>query len=284
MIDISIVVPVLNEVDRVGICLDHLRRQSLAAQRYEIIVVDNGSTDGSLELLQAQPDIQLIQTHHRDPYLARNAGAQAARGSMVVFTDAHCIADSNWLARHWEICTQTGADCAAGPIGYTKQASYCLNLYGQYHQVKMAYLYEHDLGQSMFCHAGNLSVRKDVFEQMGGFRPLPVAGDTDFLQRLRQQHPHTIVRFLPAAVVRRQSVRTVLGQMTKSARHAKLNQPLRAQGAFATLSWKHRREVFRKCVHDCHMSRLDAMALLCTLMAGVVVYNSADLSMRMMNT
>jgi glycosyltransferase involved in cell wall biosynthesis len=89
-LDVSVVLPVFNEKDHL---LDEIRRIDTSLQlssfSYEIIVVDDGSTDGSGDQLRQLEGIRLIQfAHNRGVGAARKAGTRAARGRVVVWTDA----------------------------------------------------------------------------------------------------------------------------------------------------------------------------------------------------
>jgi glycosyltransferase involved in cell wall biosynthesis len=94
--DISVVVCVYNGADSLGDCLRALEAQSLPRQRYEIIVVDDGSSDKSAEVARGF-DVRLQQTPHRGLAAARNSGWQAAEGEWVAFTDDDCGPTRNWL-------------------------------------------------------------------------------------------------------------------------------------------------------------------------------------------
>jgi len=89
-LDVSVVLPVFNEQGHLRTELDRIRAALDASPyRYEIIVVDDGSTDGSAELLRQLDGIRLIQfAQNRGSGAARKAGTRAARGRVVVWTDA----------------------------------------------------------------------------------------------------------------------------------------------------------------------------------------------------
>ena len=96
----SIVIPTLNEGDML-----HNTVQSICEQTdypsYEIVIVDDGSTDGSCDIYQNTDDshIRLVSTRNLGVARARNLGASKARGSILVFLDAHCRVPPNWLNR-----------------------------------------------------------------------------------------------------------------------------------------------------------------------------------------
>jgi glycosyltransferase involved in cell wall biosynthesis len=89
-VDVSVVLPVYNERGHLQAEIDRIRTALDASPyRYEIIVVDDGSDDGSGDALRLIPDIRLIQfSTNRGSGSARRAGTHAARGDVVVWTDA----------------------------------------------------------------------------------------------------------------------------------------------------------------------------------------------------
>jgi cellulose synthase/poly-beta-1,6-N-acetylglucosamine synthase-like glycosyltransferase len=92
---VSIVIPVYNARKTLVKCLDAISK--LDYPDYEVIVVDDGSTDGSAELCEAYWNVRVIRLDRGGPSRARNAGIEAARGELTAFTDGDCIVDRQWL-------------------------------------------------------------------------------------------------------------------------------------------------------------------------------------------
>ena len=95
-IRVSVVVPVHDGREALAECLRALRSQSLPKSAYEVIVVDDGSTDASAEIAQSF-GVRVILQGNAGPPAARNAGAIAARGRWLAFTDANAIPSRSWL-------------------------------------------------------------------------------------------------------------------------------------------------------------------------------------------
>lgn len=93
---ISIIIPCYNESRYIGRCLESLKDQSLSAR--EIIVVDDGSTDGTVEIVKAC-DVRLLRQDHAGPAAARNLGAGTANGEILVLVDADMYFDRDYLLR-----------------------------------------------------------------------------------------------------------------------------------------------------------------------------------------
>ncbi|WP_165819229.1 glycosyltransferase [Tamilnaduibacter salinus] len=116
---LSVVIPAYNEADHIGECLNALRDQNCAQEKYEVIVVDNKSTDGTLEIVQ-QYNVELLARQAGNVGKIRNLGAQKAKGAVLAFIDADCIVDSDWITRAIKLSTDNpttvfGGGCLLPP-------------------------------------------------------------------------------------------------------------------------------------------------------------------------
>ena len=112
--DISIVTPVFNSIHWIDLCVRSVRH-ALQGQSYEHIVVDGGSTDGTLEYLKQQNDIRLVPGPDKGMYDALNKGMATARGRILGHLNADEQYDRAGLAHALEKLDQTGADAVFGP-------------------------------------------------------------------------------------------------------------------------------------------------------------------------
>lgn len=94
--EISVVVPARNAARTIGNCLEGLLEQSVPRDLYQVIVVDDGSTDDTRRVAQGA-GVELIAQPHEGPAAARNRGVVASRGAIVLFTDADCVPEGNWI-------------------------------------------------------------------------------------------------------------------------------------------------------------------------------------------
>lgn len=101
--ELSVVIPTYNRRDIVARCLRSLSEQTLPPEKYELIVVDDGSTDGTekmLESLELKPALRWKRIAHSGPSGARNRGLEMAKGEIVVFVDSDLIVEPQFLASH----------------------------------------------------------------------------------------------------------------------------------------------------------------------------------------
>jgi O-antigen biosynthesis protein len=95
---VSVIIPTYNRSDTLQKCLAAVQTQTYSD--YEIIVVDDGSTDGTANMIAAEfPNVHYLYQANRGPAAARNQGIAAATGDIIAFTDDDCLPPSDWLAR-----------------------------------------------------------------------------------------------------------------------------------------------------------------------------------------
>lgn len=172
---ISVVVPVYNREGFIVSCLESLLQQTLPA--YEILIVDNQSTDRSYAIIEewitAHPGrfCRLLQEKTRGPSAARNCGVEAATGDIVAFTDSDCLTDVRWLEKlaaayeNETIGGTAGRILSDAPKNVIEKFSAVFTL----RSPPAARTYDHyEFSEGGFPSA-NLSFRREVFVKAGGF-------------------------------------------------------------------------------------------------------------------
>ena len=181
-IDLSFVIPVRNDAFGLQRCLDSIRRATRDVATSEIIVVDNGSTDGSTEVARLNGCRLYVVPHERVGAL-RNMGASAARGRLVAFIDADHELSMEWV--------QAAIDAMRDPATSAVGAAYTPPSAGSWVQRTYDALRDHRLGRRSvsWLGSGNLVVRRDVFQRAGGFDvSLETCEDVDLCRRIRATH------------------------------------------------------------------------------------------------
>ncbi len=209
---VSVIVCTRDGRTRIGGCLRAIR--AMSGGGWEIIVVDDGSTDGTGDFIAANfPEVNLLRLPPGGLSTARNAGAAAARGDILAFTDDDCEPDMEWIARLLPLFAD-GRFVAAGgpnlppPPRTREEAVVCAAPGAPSHVMLDDVEAEHLPG----C---NIAVTKAAFEAIGGFDPIfhTAGDDVDFCWRLREAGYR--LGFAPGAFVwhwRRPSLRTFLRQ------------------------------------------------------------------------
>ena len=112
---ISVVIPTYNRLPILEKCLRALESQRLsdALEGFEVVVVDDGSTDGTVDwLLHRQdefPHVRLVQQEHGGPAEGRNRGVHHARGDVIVFIDSDLVVTEGFLVCHAQPCSGHGS-------------------------------------------------------------------------------------------------------------------------------------------------------------------------------
>lgn len=210
MLDYSVIIPAYQAEVTLPRCLAALDDQSVAPDRYEIIVVDDGSRDATAAVAEklargkrpGRPPMRVIRASHGGPAQARNIGAAAAQGRILLFTDADCEPAHDWLQRMIDVVDADGVSGAKGAYR-THQRSWVARFVQQEYQDK----YDRLLTQPSidFVDTYSAAYRREVFEAGGGFDPaLIVNEDQELSFRLTSQGKRLV--FAPQAVVYHQHV------------------------------------------------------------------------------
>jgi cellulose synthase/poly-beta-1,6-N-acetylglucosamine synthase-like glycosyltransferase len=184
---VSVVVPVYEDPDGVVTTLGALLAQTYPTDRHEILVVDNGSSDDTPDIVErfatAHDHLRLLVEPAGGSYAARNAGIRSARGSLVSFIDADMWVEPGWLRAVAARMDETGADYLAcdveltGPSGNRSVAE-------RYNR-RTAFPVREYVEEWGFAPTCCLTVRRDVLEDVGPFdNRLVSSGDMEFGNRV----------------------------------------------------------------------------------------------------
>lgn len=179
---ISVVVPHYNDLVRLDRCLAALASQSLSSDEYEIIVSDNNSPVGLAAVEQAvagRARVTVAMTPGAGP--ARNAGAQAARGQILAFTDSDCVPDVHWLERG--VAALETADFVGGEMKVLVPVDRAMSGAEAFESI-FAFDNETYVKEKHFTVTANLLCPRSVFEKVGPFRT-EVSEDNEWCWRAR---------------------------------------------------------------------------------------------------
>jgi len=204
---VSVVIPTFQRRESVLRALSALMTQTLAPQEYEVIVVVDGSTDGSRDAagaLSPSYALHVLWQENRGRAAACNAGVAAARGEVVILLDDDMQAAPNFLAAHLSAHAHGVrlAVIGAAPVLMTTDlappAAYIGRKFNR-HLERLATL-DGSLGLRDF-YSGNLSIRRDVLNEVGGFdEAFTVYGNEDLELSIRLRGAGVRIVYSPDAV------------------------------------------------------------------------------------
>jgi glycosyltransferase involved in cell wall biosynthesis len=196
---VSVVIPLYNDASTIGSCLDSVLSQDYPGDRFEVIVVDNGSTDGSDRIAAQHPVTLVYERDTLTSYAARNRGISAARGDIVVFTDSDCLPRPGWLRALVEAFEDDAVPAAGGPIEEAPPDSDLDRLIRELFPIPNV-----ERLQGTYLPAivgGNAAYRRDLLLKVGMFNAaLYTGGDLDLSWRVQKLAGQSAV-FVPQAVV-----------------------------------------------------------------------------------
>ena len=205
----SVIVPSFNRKDEIQELLTSLESQDLSNDRFEVIIVDDGSTDGTDGWIYdfsktSDLDLKFIRQDHKGPGAARNLGMQSANGDVFVFIDSDCTAPPDWLSiikkafdENPEIRAFGGRDDALPDfpplllaINYSMTSFLTTGGMRGGKKKRLARFYPRSF---------NMGLHRELYEKIGGFGDLRHGQDIEFSNRIIKSGAK--VAYLPECVV-----------------------------------------------------------------------------------
>jgi GT2 family glycosyltransferase len=195
---VSIIIPTFNGASRIRDCLDALLRQA-AQQNAEILVVNDGSTDNTVEVVQCYSSVCLVSQTNAGPAAARNRGVAEARGAIILFTDDDCVPTPDWLGAMLEPFEDVEIIGAKG-VYHTHQKSLIARFvqieYEDRYRLMMNFAYID------FVDTYSSAFRRERFLEMTGYdTSFPVACAEDVELSYRMSARGWKMKFVPKAIV-----------------------------------------------------------------------------------
>jgi biofilm PGA synthesis N-glycosyltransferase PgaC len=226
---VSVIIPARNEEAGIGILLKALQQQTYPAELFEVIVVDDHSTDKTAEIVKSFPQYKLI--HLPDDNInsykkkALETGIAAATGNLIVTTDADCIPPPGWLMTIAAFKEEKKAVFMAAPVSIN-----CSSSMVQVFQAMDFMMLQGITGavvhtkQMSMCNGANLAYEKKVFYEVDGFSGIKhiASGDDMLLMYKIVQKYSDDVHYLKSkeAIVTTQPVKTWTGFFNQRIRWA----------------------------------------------------------------
>ncbi|MDP3767191.1 MAG: glycosyltransferase family 2 protein, partial [Dehalococcoidia bacterium] len=188
---VSVIVPMRNERRHIQRCLRSLAAQDYPRDRFEVIVVDGGSGDGSRELAEAMREelanLRVMENRGRNTARGLNIGLAFARGEVIVRVDAHASVARDFLGQGVAALRRANADVVGGPIRTLGEGPA-----GE--AVALAVSSPFGVGNAVFRYSEREqwtdtvafpAYRRDVFDRVGPFAEIDGGEDDEFHYRLR---------------------------------------------------------------------------------------------------
>ncbi len=203
---VSVVIAAYNDAAHLAECLDALARQDYGRDNYEVVVVDDGSTDETSAVVRALSWVRYLYQENAGPSSARNLGVRKSKGGIIAFTDSDCVPEPGWLSALVAVFEAGDERLGAvgGPhIGHPDDALFAREMDLFLHRIGWATGYikgsphPGKVGHVASCNA---AYKRHVFLRAGGFRPGLFPGeDVDLDRRIRKIGYH--IQFTPVARV-----------------------------------------------------------------------------------
>lgn len=198
---ISIIIPARNEEDNIGMCLDAILAQDYPEHLYEVIVVDDHSTDKTADIVKEykEQNIRCIQLadHTSDTTIAYkkkalSLGIAASAGDLIITTDADCTAGSKWLYNMSAIYRQEKPVMIVAPVDFTNDGS-VVQLFQSLDFMSMQGITaaSHKLGLGNMSNGANLAFTKAAYNAVDGYKGIDhLASGDDYLLMMKLNYAY----------------------------------------------------------------------------------------------
>jgi len=162
------VIPVFNDADDLRLVLEAIEQQSLQKEKFETFVVDNGSSDDSIEVAESFSFVNVLLEHEflGSPYSCRNRGIEKSKGEIIVLLDASCKPVKNWLHCAQQCFDETNTDILGGDVKFDfKEKVTAGKVYDSITNIRM----RESIEEKDVAKTANLFIRKKVFDKIGMF-------------------------------------------------------------------------------------------------------------------
>lgn len=205
----SVIIPTYNRIDEIIDLIHSLESQTLAKGYFEIIIVDDGSTDGTEEWIltfkeRATLNLHFFKQSHKGPGAARNKGIHKGSGQIFVFIDSDCIVPPDWLSQiknsfdeDPSIRAFGGRDDASNDFSpLLKAINYSMNSFISTGGMRRG---EKKRLAKFYPRSFNMGVHREIVQQIGGFGELRHGQDIEYSHRIIKSGAKVI--YIPEAVV-----------------------------------------------------------------------------------
>lgn len=197
---ISVIIPARNEEENIGELLNALQHQTYPSTLFEVIVIDDHSTDGTSFIVQQFTAVKLIRLQENDMNAykkkAIETGISEATGDLIVTTDADCIPSENWLQTIASLKEEKEAVFVAAPVAMQINATVLQVFQSMDFMILQvitgAGVYNKKLSM---CNGANIAYERKAFIDVNGFTGIDVIASGDdmlLMHKIWKQHPDNV--------------------------------------------------------------------------------------------
>lgn len=280
MIEVSVIIPFLNEEKYIEDCVKALLNQKCDF-RYELIFVDNGSTDNSVKLLKPylrkRQDKLLIEPKGNE-YTARNKALRVAKGKILAFTDADSIADKNWLKNITKPISE-GADISLGKLVFNPKHSRFIRAFEKYENYKVSYLIKNSLHKYYYGYCDNMAISKQVFSVVKEFKEKPINGDTQIIHEYKERNGDVTVKYASKAIVTHMEISSLKDWTKKLYSYGRQNNLYASKNYYyEPINLKTRFVILFSSLFNNDVNAIDKLIAIPTVAYGYLAYTLGERS------
>jgi glycosyltransferase involved in cell wall biosynthesis len=278
----SVIVPFHNEEMFIERCLRSLIDQDFEKNEYELIFVDNRSTDESGRIVKGHPGVRLFSETSPGAYAARNKGIRAARGEILAFTDGDCEAAKDWLARIHSGIKSLRAGVVLGSRSFASRKSKPLLLLADYENAKIKFVLGAPSSKEYgYGYNNNMAVQREIFERLGPFSEMARGGDTGFIQKYLRSTPDAKLAYLPGMLIHHLELERFKDWLGKQVIRGESNKRLGWRGEHKDLTAAMRWRIFRRTIQENGYGLGRSFLLLFLLGLGNICYAAGEVKARL---
>ena len=245
--EISVVVPFYEDREYIRGCIDALLSQDYPQQKVEVILIDNNSTDGSIQIVKQYPSVKLLSETKQGAYAARNRGIEEATGEILAFTDADCLPCRDWLRCIQEAMSDTDVRIVLGKRAYASP-SLGLSMLAEYEAEKINYVCAGSDKHLYYGYTNNMAARRTLFDQCGLFLEMARGADSIFVRQVTDQFGCESVRYVPGVFVQHMEMTRIRDYYRKRIIYGRSYEGYRKVRPARALNNAERTRIFRRTI------------------------------------
>ena len=276
---VSVIVPVHNTAAHLERCIAALVGQDYPRAAFEILMVDNNSTDGSADILARAAGVRALAETKQGSYAARNRAVREARGAVLAFTDSDCAPGPGWLRAIEAGLAQPGVQVVLGCRRPARDRG-LVRLLADYENKKDEHVFASPVVDRYYGFTNNMGVRRSTFERYGPFVERPRGSDTIFVRRVVEGEGCAAAAYMPSMRIAHHEMDGVRVYYNKMFTYGRSRQLYRHIVRTRPLGSAERLAAFRATVREGGYSWFSAAALAALLVGGMAAWSLGSQSRR----